>query len=305
MWSAIAESISFETGMNFNIQQRHEVAGGDVNIAYVVEGIANPNIKNGVYNSTQKKYFVKINNKDKLALFDAELDNLKHITNLTPFQTTTPITLGTTLDKSFFVLDHKCISLSRTENWYQLGKQLADMHLNTTHGQFGWHQDNYIGNTLQINRWQSNWRTFFSEQRIGWQLQLLAEKSIKIGDINHIIKICHDLLLHHNTKPCLVHGDLWQGNVGFVNSQPIIYDPACYYGDREVDLAMTELFGAFPNEFYQGYEQAYPLDNGYHQRKMVYNFYHILNHVNMFNHDYLEQAKSTLARIISEYQVNF
>ena len=305
MWSAIAESISLETGRQFIITNRHEVAGGDINLAYILEGEFQNTPEFKDTKSLTKKYFVKINHKDQLSLFDTELDNLQHINNLSSIKTTSPITIAKTLDKSFLVLRYENLSLARYENWHGLGNQLARMHLNTSHGQFGWHQDNYIGSSIQVNRWQSNWRTFFAEQRIGWQLQVLAEKSIKIGDIDHIVKICHDLLLHHQVTPCLVHGDLWQGNVGFVDNHPIIYDPACYFGDREVDIAMTELFGSFPTEFYQGYESTYPLNKGYEQRKMVYNFYHVLNHLNMFEHEYLEQAKSALSRIIAEYQVNF
>jgi len=173
------------------------------------------------------------------------------------------------------------------------------MHQQSSHGQFGWQQDNYICNTQQPNDWQRNWRTFFAEQRIGWQLQLLAEKSIKLGHIEHIISICHDALLHHQVTPCLVHGDLWQGNLGFSETGVYIFDPASYYGDREVDIAMTELFGRMPEEFYQGYQNTYPLDKGYDQRKVVYNFYHILNHANLFGGVYIEQSKASLSRILA------
>ena len=92
---------------------------------------------------------------------------------------------------------------------------------------------------------------FFANQRIAWQLQLLSERSIKVGDIDHISQVCHDVLLHHQVKPCLVHGDLWQGNTGFTHEKAMIFDPACYYGDREVDIAMTELFSEFPDDFYR------------------------------------------------------
>lgn len=99
----------------------------------------------------------------------------------------------------------------------------------------------------------------------------------------------HDLI-NHKATPSLVHGDLWQGNIGFSSNGPIIFDPACYYGDREVDIAMTELFGNLPKEFYDGYEKVAPLDNGYKIRKHVYNFYHLLNHTNLFGGLYQAQA---------------
>ena len=173
------------------------------------------------------------------------------------------------------------------------------MHYETRHGQFGWQHDNYIGSTIQPNQWSSNWTTFFADQRIAWQLQLLSERSIILGNIEHIAQVCHDALLHHQVTPCLVHGDLWQGNTGFSGEQAMIFDPACYYGDREVDIAMTELFGHFPDDFYHGYQAEYPLDDGYGQRKLVYNFYHILNHANIFGGIYIDQAKAALSRIMS------
>lgn len=110
--------------------------------------------------------------------------------------------------------------------------------------------------------------------------------------------MCHDALQHHPT-PSLLHGDLWHGNVGFCEQNPVIYDPACYYGDHEADLAMTELFGSFPEEFYQGYQSVLPISPQYKQRKLVYNFYHILNHANLFGGVYIEQSKALLKRIIT------
>jgi len=91
-----------------------------------------------------------------------------------------------------------------------------------------------------------------------------------------------------------LHGDLWSGNAGFTAEGPVIFDPAVYYGDRETDLAMSELFGGFPLEFYRAYDEAFPLDSGYEKRKHLYNLYHLLNHLNLFGGGYLAQVKSTL-----------
>jgi len=103
-----------------------------------------------------------------------------------------------------------------------------------------------------------------------------------------------DILDAHAPQPSLVHGDLWSGNVGFLAGAPVLFDPAVYYGDREVDLAMTELFGGFPREFYSAYEAAWPLPPGYELRKHLYNLYHLLNHLNLFGGGYLGQVNSTL-----------
>jgi fructosamine-3-kinase len=105
------------------------------------------------------------------------------------------------------------------------------------------------------------------------------------------------LLAGHCPPASLLHGDLWHGNVGFTPAGPVLYDPAAYYGDRETDLAMTELFGGFPPAFYAAYDAAWPRDSGYAQRKDLYNLYHVLNHLNLFGSGYLHQAQTLVARL--------
>lgn len=286
MWQSIEQEISKVIGEQFSIKHKQLVTGGDINLCYWLSDY-------------QHNYFIKLNDKSRLKQFEAEAYSLSKIKQLNTISCPDVITSGTTLDKSYLVLEYLPINHANTKNWLLFGKQLAQMHQQSSHGQFGWQHDNFIGNTLQPNDWRSNWRTFFAEQRIGWQLQLLSEKSIKLGDIEYIITTCHDALLHHQVSPCLVHGDLWQGNVGFTEEGVYIFDPACYFGDREVDIAMTELFGHMPDEFYQGYQEIYPLEKGYEKRKLIYNFYHTLNHANLFAGIYIEQSKAKLARILA------
>lgn len=288
MWQSIEKEITSAIGESFSIKHKQLVTGGDINLCYWLSDY-------------QHNFFIKLNDKSRLQQFDCEAYSLGQIKQLNTIACPEVITTGTTLDKSYLVLEYIPFNHSDVKNWRVFGQQLAQMHQQSSHGQFGWQHDNFIGNTIQPNAWQSNWRTFFSEQRIGWQLQLLAEKSIKLGDIEFIIKACHDALLHHQVSPCLVHGDLWLGNVGFSEDNVFIYDPASYFGDREVDIAMTELFGHMPNEFYQGYQDTYPLDKGYDQRKLIYNFYHTLNHANLFGGVYIDQAKATLTRVLALY----
>ncbi len=286
MWQCIEQAISAETGETFHVKKKKLVSGGDINLAYHLSNY-------------HDNYFVKINKKDHISHFESEAYGLSQIRSLQAIACPEVISVGTSLDKSFIVLRYIPFSDANPQHWHQLGKNLATMHKDSIHGQFGWQTDNYIGDTLQPNTWSSNWRSFFAEQRIGWQLKLLSEKSVKIGDIDHISQVCHDALNHHYVEPCLVHGDLWQGNMGFTESASVIFDPACYYGDREVDIAMTELFGRLPYEFYQGYQETFPLPDSYDQRKIIYNFYHVLNHANLFGGHYIEQSKALLARIMS------
>lgn len=302
MWHSIEEAISVATGKSFCITHKHPISSGGSSASSFTYLLDNNHPQlNLSFKITDGKrsFFLKINNKESLENFQAEAYSLKQLNVQTSIASPTVTTLGTSLDKSFLVLDYINFDKAKPVLWHQLGQQLAQMHYETEHGQFGWQHDNFIGTTLQPNHWTSNWSSFFSEQRIGWQLQLLSERSIVFGNIDHITHVCHDILLHHTVSPCLVHGDLWQGNTGFCQEKAMIFDPACYYGDREVDIAMTELFGHFPADFYHGYQAEYPLDDGYTHRKIVYNFYHILNHANIFGGIYIDQAKAALSRIMS------
>jgi len=302
MWHSIEQAISEATGKPFHISDKQAISTGGASASSYNSLLDNtdPSLNLSFKVSDgQQSYFLKINNKSCLENFQAEAYSLKQLNTLANIASPTVTTIGTSLDKSFLVLDYIDFSKAKPMLWHQLGQQLAQMHYENRHGQFGWQHDNFIGSTIQPNHWSSNWTTFFSDQRIAWQLQLLSERSIMLGNIEHITQVCHDALLHHNVSPSLVHGDLWQGNTGFTGEQAMIFDPACYYGDREVDIAMTELFGHFPDDFYHGYQAEYPLDSGYGQRKLVYNFYHILNHANIFGGIYIDQAKAALSRIMS------
>jgi fructosamine-3-kinase len=180
------------------------------------------------------------------------------------------------------------LDLKRSGDWSALARMLAALH-RTTGPRFGWHTDNYIGATPQINSWRDDWSVFFKECRLAPQLAL-AKKNGYAVEIQGALKV----LEGHKPKPSLLHGDLWAGNAGFIKEGPVLFDPAVYYGDREADLAMTELFGGFPREFYEAYDEAWPLDEGYEQRKPLYNLYHLLNHLNLFGGGYLAQVEATL-----------
>jgi protein-ribulosamine 3-kinase len=153
---------------------------------------------------------------------------------------------------------------------------------------FGWAHDNYIGATPQQNGWCDDWAEFWYERRLKPQLDMARASGFALPDVPS------SLLKGHQPQPTLLHGDLWSGNAGFTAQGPVVFDPAVYYGDREADLAMTELFGGFPKAFYRAYDEAFPLAEGYERRKHLYNLYHLLNHLNLFGSGYLGQVKSSL-----------
>lgn len=176
-----------------------------------------------------------------------------------------------------------------SSQWDQerLGSQLATLHKSETMKSYGLNHNNYIGATVQINDWRTNWDVFFRDCRLEPQIHLAIQKgALNSTHLRKLTWICDHLDLWidlSNTKPSLLHGDLWAGNVICASDgQPVLIDPAVYYGDREAELAFTELFGGFTQRFYQAYNETWPLAPGYRDRKDLYNLYHLLNHLNIF-----------------------
>lgn len=171
-----------------------------------------------------------------------------------------------------------------------------------TSSPFGFAHDNFIGTTSQPNAWTNDWITFWREQRLGFQLELAACNGYggelqKLGQ--QLMERLPELFADYHPIPSLLHGDLWGGNHAYTaDESPVIFDPAPYYGDREADMAMTELFGGFDQEFYAAYRAAWPLNAGFATRKVLYNLYHILNHANLFGGGYARQAEGMMRRLL-------
>lgn len=210
-----------------------------------------------------------------------------------------PYAHGVRDGKAYIEMEY--LSLGGPDDWPALGRMLARLHSNTA-ARFGWPADNYIGRHRQPNGETDDWMCFWRDRRLVPQLTLAESNGygseLRAG-MENLIERAADLLAGHRPAPSLLHGDLWSGNAGFLRgSEPVVYDPAVHRGDREVDLAMTELFGGFGRSFYAAYREAMPLDDGYERRRDLYNLYHLLNHLNLFGRGYLEQVKSTLARLL-------
>lgn len=184
-----------------------------------------------------------------------------------------------------------------------LGHQLAALH-RQPRPYFGWHRDNAIGSTPQLNGRHDDWIEFWRERRLGFQLDL-AGRNGHCGSLQRqgeqLRARLAGLFEGYRPTPALLHGDLWSGNAASIaDGQPVIFDPAVYYGDREADLAMTELFGGFPERFYAAYREALPLEAGYASRRTLYNLYHALNHLNLFGSGYRAQAEGMIAQLLAE-----
>ena len=229
--------------------------------------------------------FLKVNAARYADAFAAEADGLQAL-GKAGMRVPQPLAHGVAGGQAYLLLEF--LDLQRSGDFGALGRMLASSHQQAG-PRFGWHRDNFIGTTPQENGWRDDWRRFWQERRLQPQARLARKNGFDLH-----VDWPADLLQGHDPQPSLLHGDLWSGNAAFTAAGPAVFDPAVYYGDREADLAMTELFGGFPREFYEGYESVWPLDKGYQRRKHLYNLYHLLNHLNLFGAGYLGQVQATL-----------
>ncbi|MFN6560953.1 MAG: fructosamine kinase family protein [Nostoc sp. ChiSLP01] len=288
MWTQIDAHISQITGEKFQSQQRRSVGGGCINQGYAVT-------------NSEITYFVKLNQASQVAMFEAEALGLEEMLVAASIRVPKPVCWGVASNSAYIVLEWLEMGSGNSKSSEEMGRQLALMHKASSSQDFGWKINNTIGSTPQINTWTPDWVEFYAKHRLGYQFQLARRRGGNFPQQDRLLAAIPQLLAHQ-VQPSLVHGDLWGGNAGCtVSGEPVIFDPATYFGDREVDIAMTELFGGFPAAFYKGYNEVFPLDDGYEQRKTLYNLYHILNHFNLFGGGYASQANRMIDQILSKF----
>lgn len=266
------------------------LSGGDINAAYHLQA---PNVS----------WFIKVNRPALAYMFEAEAAGLRELAGLNAIRVPGVISSGHNAEYSYLVLEFLQLGEFSRDASRRFGEQLAALHQHTQPF-FGWHTDNTIGSTRQSNARHQDWPKFWREQRLQKQLQLASANGF-IGKLQRRGEILAErvgrFFDNYRPRPALLHGDLWGGNAAADRQgEPFIYDPACYYGDREADIAMTELFGGFDSAFYQAYQSSYPLDPGYQIRKTLYNLYHIINHLNLFGGGYLHQAETMIEHLLAE-----
>ncbi|WP_435628164.1 fructosamine kinase family protein [Candidatus Ferrigenium straubiae] len=288
-WPAISAAIASATRQPFRLMSHAATGGGCINQTFLICG------------QDGRQFFVKLNDARHQPMFAAEAAGLEAIAATQTLRVPQPIAHGTAGAHSFLVLEY--LELNPRGDARLLGAQLAALH-RSTNERFGFAQDNFIGTTPQPNGWEDNWITFWREQRLGFQLRLVARNGHG-GRLQTLGEKLLDTLpaffTGYTPQPALLHGDLWSGNHAFLaDGTPVVFDSAPYYGDRECDLAMTELFGGYPADFYAAYRAAYPLDAGYAVRRGLYNLYHILNHTNLFGGGYARQAEEMMVELLAE-----
>jgi len=286
---AIIQTLS-EIGDPGPIQEVRPLGGGCINQASQISTPIN-------------NYFLKWNSKTLPNMFSAEAYGLKLLSSGQTIRVPAVLRVQeANLNSPAFIL-MEWIDQRPGFDQRICGHQLAQLHLTCTSDRYGLEHNNYIGSTLQLNGWYVDWIDFFREKRILPQLELAIRNGhcpkTRQQTIERLVSRLDSWLSGVPRTPSLLHGDLWGGNViGDHQRQPVLIDPAVYYGDREADLAFTQMFGGFHQVFYQAYHENFPLEKGYQERFELYNIYHILNHLNLFGESYGYSLDAALRKFV-------
>jgi len=250
-----------------------------------------------------RHYFLKTASLKDLPILIAEKKSLNALNVAGAIKVPEVFFIGETSTCSFLISEYLELKKENSFSGEILGKQLALLHQNSNE-LFGLDEDNWIGFSPQKNDWHKNWISFFKEYRLHPQFIWAFKRGYR-SDLeekaNRLMEILPLFFEQYKPNPSLLHGDLWSGNWGTINHNvPVVFDPAIYYGDREADLAMTKLFGGFPQIFYDAYNYQWALDYGFKVRQNLYNLYHLLNHLTLFGEVYLRQTTNVLDQLLSE-----
>lgn len=284
LWQAMEQA----AGLSLFREKAVPMSGGCINRCFRVAG------RDGT------GYFLKLNRNAPEGMFAAEAAGLRALAATQTVRVPAVVAHGVEEGTQFLLLEALRLGGAPRGCGAELGRQLAALHRHEG-PDFGFDYDNFIGRLPQRNLpWLVDWMTFFREHRLLPQFRWAEERGLRIGGQAGLLERLGDFFEGHSPPPSLLHGDLWGGNIDAdENGYPVLFDPACYFGDREADLAMTELFGGPGRAFYEAYREAYPLDPGYERRRNLYNLYHILNHYNHFGGGYGAQAVSMVEALVA------
>lgn len=284
--TAVEEILSQKFGKVVSIKSVSSVGGGSINDAYQIETSAGA-------------FFVKKNSESRYpGMFEIEANGLELLANTNEIDTPKVVTFGSKADDSFLILNFVQSAEKQNGFWEDFGRRLGNLHKHSQE-HFGLNHDNYIGSLSQSNKIHESWPDFFREERLETQVKLARDNGRMGRETVTAFDRFYSKLdeLFPKEPPSLLHGDLWSGNF-MVNEKGlvVIIDPAVYYGHREMDLAMSQLFGGFDESFYDAYHRNFPLEKGWQQRMDYCNLYPLMVHVNLFGDSYLDSVKRILAR---------
>jgi len=278
------------------IQSIEIISGGDINQARLIKTASRTSDQDGT------SYFLKMNAlPQSLHMFETEAKGLQLLQQSKSILTPKVISFGKAHNTAFLLLAYISPAPKTDEFWKNFGQSLALLHRNNTQSEFGLNHQNYIGSLKQTNHFEKNWKAFYINQRIAPQLKLAVDS----GKMNTIqMKAFDKLFIKLNEllpiEPAsLTHGDLWSGNF-LVNKsqQAILIDPAVSYAHREMDIAMTYLFGGFSQTFYNAYQNTYPLAKDFQKRMDIYQLYYLMVHVNLFGGSYIGSVNTILQKYL-------
>jgi fructosamine-3-kinase len=289
---SVAAALSRTLGCEVAAGSERRVSGGSINSC-------------SRFDSARGPLFVKHGDAASLQMFQAEAEGLAELSRARAVRVPDVLAVSERDGTAFLALEWIDIHSAAASGETKLGELLATQH-RVTQEKFGWHRDNTIGSTPQANRLTDDWVEFLREQRLQPQLELARSNGASADLIDSGHRLCERLehfFASYRPVPSLLHGDLWGGNWGAAASgEPVLFDPAVYFGDREADLAMTRLFGGFGAPFYAAYQAAWPLERDVAARSTLYNLYHVLNHFNLFGGGYSRQALKMVQRLLAELQ---
>ena len=289
----LGEAIARATGARFVPVEMRPVGGGCIHTAVEIVGEAP---------GGQRSYFAKVNDAAHAAMFEAEAEGLAAIRDAGAVRVPATVAQGKDGERSWLVLEWLALEPLAPAAAAKLGEALAAQH-RIPRKRFGWPRDNFIGSSPQSNGESDDWHAFWRDKRLHAQLMLAARNRLPSRLIDRGERLAADCAVFFRNRPVqpsLLHGDLWSGNAAASRGEPLVFDPAVYAGDREADIAMTELFGGFPVDFLSAYCALWPLAEGYRVRRDLYNLYHVLNHANLFAGDYVRQAGQQIERLLAE-----
>lgn len=289
--NSLEEAIASVFGNDIRIVSKDPVYGGDINSSFRLT------LSDG------RPVFMKSNSVKNLPFFETEAAGLEALRQTAAIGVPQVLGIGTDQKSSFLLLEYLEAAPKINRYWEVFGRELAALHrADPRHlaESFGFTEDNYIGATPQKNTPMMSWVDFFRECRLYPQLRM-ADRYFDHETRKLFIKLTDhlDTYLPEPEFPSLLHGDLWSGNSApGPDGKAWIFDPAAYVGHYEAELAMTELFGRCPEEFYRAYHEINPIENSYYDRRDLYNLYHLLNHLNLFGSSYLGSVKRIASRYV-------
>ncbi|EMG9576547.1 fructosamine kinase family protein [Providencia stuartii] len=284
MWQAMYRLLSEHLG-EAELHNKEILSGGDIHHTMKID-------------YGDHTIFVKQNLREFLPLFKQEAEQLEMLAKSKTITVPKVYGVGSNKHHSFLLLEYFPLKSFDATNAWRFGQQLAHLHQWEEQPSYGFDFDTMLGTITQPNGWEKRWNSFFAEKRIGLQLQIAAEKGMVFGDIQQIVDIVKERLTGHQPQPSLLHGDLWPANCAMTQEQNgILYDPACYWGDRECDMAMLPLYPELPIQIIDGYQSVWPLPSGFLERQPIYQLYYLLCQSNIFG---LEKSYLHARAIIDE-----